>query len=110
MDQITEQYNQAAQKQFSYIEAISQAFRTQCEKLKNETEQQIATLDQTKPESTDQANHLKLKLKRDLKIVLDQYEKELRRSFGIGLTELESIYCQKGFQRMAEIEKEISLM
>lgn len=110
MDQITENYNQAAQKQFQHIEAVSLAFRSQCEKLKVETEQKIAALDQTKPESKDLENHLKLDLKRNLKIVLDQYEKELRRSFGVSLSEMENIYRLKEEQRLDEIDKEIAAM
>jgi hypothetical protein len=112
MDQITIAYNQSAQKQLQHIEYVSQAFRQQCEKLKNETEQRIAAIDKTQPAATvqDLENRFKLKLKQDLKQVLNEYEKELHRSFGIGLVELEKIYRQKEMERMAQMEKEILAM
>lgn len=112
MDQLTINYNQAAQKQLQHIELVSQAFKDQCQKLKNEAEQRIAGIDKTLPpaQAQDLENRYKLKLKQDLKQVLNEYEKELNRSFGIGLVELENIYRQKEIERMAELEKEILAM
>jgi predicted metal-dependent hydrolase len=110
MDKITEQYSQAAQKQLQQLELVSQAFRQQCEKLKIETEQRIATIDRTKTQAQDLENRYKLKLKQDLQQVLNEYEKELQRNFGIGLIELENIYRQKEMQRLQEIEQEILAM
>ncbi len=110
MDQITEKYNQAAQKQMNHIEAVSQAFQQQCSKLKDETEKLIATIDQTQPNAKELEGRYKVKLKRDLKQVLTEYEKELRRSFGESLNEMEVIYRQKEAQRIGEIEQEILSM
>jgi len=107
MDPISDQYNQESQKQLSYIETVGQAFYSQCEKLKNEAEKQIAALNPADTNRQDQENRIKLKLKQDLKLVLDQFEKELLRSFGIGLVELEKIYHQKEINKLGELEKEI---
>lgn len=107
MDEISTKYQQAAQNQLSHIEAVSQAFYQQCELLKSDTEKAIAALDKSQPTVVDQENRLKLKLKQNLQMVLDQYEKELKNKFLIGLTELEEIYRQKELQKMDEIEKQI---
>jgi hypothetical protein len=107
MDELSAKYQQAAQNQLNHIEAVSKAFYQQCELLKNTTEQAISALDKSQPAAQDQENRLKLKLKKDLQMVLAQYEKELKNKFLIGLTDLEEIYRQKELQKMDEIEKQI---
>jgi hypothetical protein len=105
MDEITLKYQQTAQNQLSHIEAVSQAFYQQCELLKNTAEKDIAALDKNLPDSREQENRIKLKLKQDLTMVLGQYEKELKSKFLIGLTDLEEIYRLKELNRMKELEK-----
>lgn len=110
MDQITQDYNQTSQKIIQHIEAVSKAFRDQCEKLKITAEKTIAALSPSAPNRQDQENQIKLKLKRDLQQVLTEYEKELKRSFGLSLTELETIYHRKEIERLADIERAILAM
>ncbi len=108
MDEISLQYQQEAQKQTQHMEAVIEAFYKQCDFLKNEAEKAIAALDTALPDRQNQENRIKLKLKKDLQTVLEQFEKELKRSFGLGLVDLENIYHKKEVQKMAEIELEIS--
>lgn len=107
MDPINEKYKEAAQNQLQHIDNVAAAFRQKCEELKNSTEQQIAALDPKTPELTNQINMLKLKLKQDLDVVVSQFEKEMKRSFNMGLVSLEDIYHQKELMRLAEIEREV---
>ena len=107
MNPIDEKYNQASQAQMTHIENVSTAFRKRCEELKTAVEQKISTLDSTKPETEHQTNLLKLKFKQDLDIVVDQYEHELKTSFGNSLIALEEIYRQKELLKLLEIEKEV---
>jgi hypothetical protein len=106
-NQIDEKYNQAAQTQMQYIENVSIAFRQKCDDLRMTVEGQISTLDPKSPDQTNQANLLKLKFKQDLDLVVEQYEKEMKRSFGNSLIALEEIYRQKELLRLSEIEKEV---
>lgn len=107
MDAISIQYQQAAQNQLNHIEAVAQAFQNKCQELKDATEQKINALDHNAPDFTDKSNHLKVELKDTLNIVLTQLKKELNRSFGIGIVELEDIYHQKEIQSMKKLEQEI---
>lgn len=107
MDQIKEQYNDEAKKQLIYIETISDAFNKECTRLKDQAELKISQLNQNDPSVKDQENKIKLQLKLDLKKVLDQYEKELKKNFISGIKSLESIYALKEKQKLLEIEREV---
>lgn len=107
MDPISQKYQQAAQRQLNHIEAVGEAFRQQCQKLKDETEAKIAALDKNAPDFLEKSNHLKLNLKDNLQKVLTEMELELKRSFGIGLLELEEIYHQKELVGIKKLEQEI---
>lgn len=107
MDQIKKQYDEEAQKQLIYIETISDAFNKECTRLKEQAEFKINQLNQNDPSIKDQENTIKLQLKLDLKKVLDQYEKELKKNFINGIKSLENIYILKEKQKLLEIEKEV---
>jgi len=107
VNQINQQYTQAAQSQMQHIENVSTAFRQKCEELKAATEKQIAALDPKNPDSVNQSNLIKLKFKQDLDVVVEQYEREMKRSFGNSLMALEEIYRQKELLKLQEIEKEV---
>ena len=107
MDEISQKYALAAQGQLSHIENVSQAFQQKCQELKDQTEQKINSLDKNSLDFNNQANLLKLNLKENLNTVLTQLEKELKRSFGIGILELEEIYHQKEIHSLQKLEQEI---
>lgn len=107
MDEISLKYQQTAQNQLNHIEDVARAFQQKCQELKDEAEQKINALDPNSPDLQDKTNHLKLELKEALNTVLAQLEHELKRSFGIGLLELEDIYHQKELQSMKTLEQEI---
>lgn len=103
-NQIDDKYKQTAQSHLQYIENVSEAFQQKCKSLKVAVEKEISALD---AKNLDQINLLKLKFKRDLDLVVEQYEKEMKRSFGKSLIVLEEIYRQKELLRMSEIEQEV---
>lgn len=107
MDEISLKYQQAAQQQLGHIEAVGEAFRQECQKLKDQTEAEIAKLNPQAANFHEQSSRLKLALKDNLQKVLQQMEMELRRSFGVGLIELEEIYHQKELASIKKIEQEI---
>ena len=107
MDEISQQYATAAQGQLSHIENVSRAFQQKCQELKDQTEQEINALDKDSPDLQIKTNQLKLTLKENLQTVLTQLERELKRSFGIGIVELEKIYHQKELRSMKILEQEI---
>ena len=106
-NQIDEKYTQTAQGQMQHIENVSDAFHQKCEELKMAVEKAISALDPKIPETVNQTNLLKLKFKQDLDMVVAQFEKEMKRSFGNSLIALEEIYRQKELLRLSEIEKEV---
>jgi len=107
MDEITQQYQQAAQAQLQHIEEVARAFQNKCLELKNEAEQKISALDKNSPQYKGESGKIKLKLKDDLATVLVKMERELKRSFGIGLIELENIYHQREIQSIIKLEEQI---
>ncbi|MCC7432419.1 hypothetical protein IT412_02740 [Candidatus Peregrinibacteria bacterium] len=110
MDQITEKYQSTAQQQLDHSEAVFQAFQNKCNELKALIEKEISALDKTKPDYQNQVNLLKLKLKQDLDLVVKQFEKEIKRSFGKNLEALELIYKEKEKMRLQEIEQAVLTM
>ena len=96
-------YDQQIQKHLDYIRMVSEACRQKCEQLKVDAEKQIAAIN--KPGSEDEIK-VKVQLKKDLDKVVEEFEKEMRRSFINNLTELEEIYRQKELIAIAIIEKE----
>ncbi|MGL5831376.1 MAG: hypothetical protein ACRCZE_04485 [Candidatus Altimarinota bacterium] len=102
MDKITEQYQQEANKQFNYIDLVSQAFQKKCQQLKEQAEAALAKIP---AEAKDQQNLIKLQLRKDLNQVLSEFEKEMRRSFGNNLMALEAIYHQKELIDMEQLTR-----
>lgn len=107
MDQLTTQYQQTAQKQFQYMEAVNSAFQKRCIELRDLADQAIAALDSKAANFEEQQTNIKVKLKADLDQTLQQYEAEMRKSFTKNLDELEVIYRQKEIERLADIERMI---
>lgn len=107
MDQLTTQYQQTAQKQFQYMEAVYSAFQKKCMELRDIAEKNIAALDNKATNFEEQQNNIKVKLKAELDQTLQQYETEMRKSFTKNLDELEVIYRQKEIERLADIERMI---
>jgi hypothetical protein len=104
MDKITEQYQQEANKQLQYIEAVSQAFQQRCQQLKESAE---AALSKIPAEAIAQQNNIKLQLKKDLNQTLSEFEKEMRRSFGNNLLALEAIYHQKELLDIEQLTRQL---
>ncbi|MCC6643939.1 hypothetical protein IT411_04275 [Candidatus Peregrinibacteria bacterium] len=104
---LTTQYQQTAQKQLDYVDAVSKAFEQKCNELKSNCEKSISALDSKSPTRMEQETNLKMQLKTDLQTVLQQYETEIRKSFSHNLDDLENIYREKEKERIAEIEKMI---
>jgi hypothetical protein len=107
MDSVSQKYQAASQQEMDYIEKVTQAFSNKCEELKTQTEQKIAALDTKDPDFKNKENQLKLELKRALDKMVDEYEKEVKKSFRLSIVGLEEIYHQKELMRLQEIEKEI---
>lgn len=107
MDPISQKYQNASQGEMDYIEKVTQAFQTQCEQLRTQTEQKISALDPNLANRQDQENLFKLELKRSLDKLVEEYEKEIKRSFIKSIVSLEDIYHEKELIRLAELEKEI---
>jgi hypothetical protein len=110
MDQLTAKYTATAQAQLDHSEAVFQAFQKRCLELKTATENSINTLDKNLSDYQNQVNLLKLKLKQDLDVIVEQFEKEIKRSFGKNLEALEQIYKEKEVQRLQEIEQAVLTM
>lgn len=108
MDNLIQQYQMKAQEQLNYAEQLYTAFKGQCDKLQLETEKQLDALDKNAGDFNDKSTQIKYKLKLDLDLTLKQFEKELRKSFGKNVDDLEKIYRIKENERLEQIEKEIS--
>lgn len=102
MAKIEENYQEQAKKYLNYIQIVSEACQKRNDELRQQAETKIQALN---GQNKDEEIKIKVQLKKDLDQVIEDFEKEMRKSFGSNLTILEEIYRQKEIIYLNQIEK-----
>jgi hypothetical protein len=103
MAQFDENYQQQIQKYLDYIRVVSEACQKRCDELRMEAEKKIAALNGN---NSDEELKIKIQLKKDLDQMIEEFDKEMRKSFGNSLVTLEEIYRQKELLYLNKIEEQ----
>jgi DNA anti-recombination protein RmuC len=101
MDPIVEQYNQKLSTHLQYIQLVSDACKKRCEQLRDEAEAKIKALN---PPSDEATMKIKVELKAKLDQTIQEFVKEMKKSFYNNLEALEEINRQKEKLYLEQIE------
>jgi len=101
MDQITEKYAQKLNTHLQYIQLVSDACKKRCEQLRDEAEIKIKAIN---PPNEEASTHVKLELKAKLNQTIQEFVKEMKKSFYNNLEALEEINRQKEQLYLEQIE------
>lgn len=107
---IQQKYQEEIQSQVKKFEQKFEQFKQSCLELQNSTDQQISALDKADATSAEKEIDLKVELKKQLDLRLQQFELEMRRSFGDNLSALEEIYNQNNQNKLEQLEKSLQFV